>query len=79
MTHHVWVGGGGGGWANRSAGDGRAGTFSAIFTPTTLDWSTVNHLSLELDDGHSSVLVGVKFDESETTVCLHPDFGKITT
>jgi hypothetical protein len=81
VTHHVCVGGAGGtgGWANRGTDDGRARAFGTILTPTTLDWSTVNHLPLKLDDSHSSVFVGVKFYESEAAVCLHPDFGKVTT
>ena len=80
MTHHVSVGGTSGGtWANRSADDNRARAFGTILAPTALDWPTVNHLSLELDDSHSSVLVSVKFDESEASVRLHPDFGQIAT
>ena len=79
-TDHVSVGGAGGrGWANWSAGDGRAGTFGTILTPTALDRSAMDHLSLELYDSHSSMLMGVKLNESEATVRLHPDFGKITT
>ena len=79
MTHHVSVGGSSGrGWANRSANDDRTGAFGTILTPTTLDWPTMDHLSLELDDSHSSVLMSVKLDESEAAVCLHPDFGQIT-
>ena len=80
MTDHVSVGGAGGrGRADRSSDNGRARAVSAILPPTALDWPTMNHLSLELDNSHSSMLVGVKFDESKATVCLHPDFGKITT
>ena len=79
MTNHVSVWGGGGrGWADWSANDDGARAFGTILTPTTLDWSTMDHLSLELDDSHSGVLVGVKFDESEAAVGLHPDLGEIT-
>jgi len=77
---HVSIGGSSGrGWTDWSTDNGRTSAFSAILTPTAFNRSAMNHLSLELDDSHRSVFVGVKFDESEATVRLHPDFGKVTT
>ena len=79
MTHHVSVGcTSGRGWADWSPNDDRTRAFSTILTPTALDWTTVDHLPLKLDDSHSSVLVSVKLDKSEATVGLHPDFRQIT-
>lgn len=37
----------------------------------------MNHLSLQLNDRHSGMLMGVKFDEGKSTVGLHADFRKI--
>ena len=80
VTYHVCVGGTGGrGRADRSADYDRAGAFGTILAPATLNWSTMNHLSLELDDSHRSVLMSVKFDKSEAAVGLHPDLGEIAT
>jgi len=80
MTYHVCVRGGGGrARADWSANHDGTGTFGTILTPTALDWSTVDHLSLELDDSHRGVLVGVQFNESEASVGLHPDLGEIAT
>jgi len=80
MTHHISVGGTSGrGWVNWSANNDGTGAFGTILTPTALDWPTVDHLSLKLDDSHSSVLVSVKLDESEAAVGLHPNFGQIST
>ena len=80
VAYHVCVGGTSSrGRADRSANYDRTGAFGAILTPTTLDRSTMDHLPLELDDSHRSVFVSIKFDESEATVGLHPDFGEIAT
>jgi len=79
IHRHVCIGGTGcRARADGSANHGWAGAFGTILTPTALDWSAVDHLSLELDDSHRGVLVGVQFYESEATVSLHPDLGEVT-
>ena len=35
------------------------------------------HLTLQLDNRHSSMLVRIEFDKCEATVSLHPDFGEV--
>ena len=50
---------------------------SPILAPTTLDRPAVHHLTLQLNDRHSSMLVCVKLDKRKATISLHANFGKI--
>lgn len=64
--------------SERSSGwRSRRGSSIAILPPAALDRPTMNHLTLQLHDRQSSVLVSVELDESETTIGLHTNFGEI--
>ena len=52
-------------------------TISPILTPTTLDRPAMHHLTLQLNDCHSSMLVCIKLNERKATISLHANFGKI--
>ena len=63
-------------WCHRSSCGSRG--VGAILTPTAFDRPSVNHLSLQLNDSHSSVFVCIQLDESETAVCLHTNLRQVT-
>ena len=75
-THHVGV---------RSRGRRRthaartepSTTIRPVLPPAALDRAAVDHLTLELDDGHRGVLMRIKLDESEATVRLHADLREV--
>ena len=75
FTHHVAI------WCRRRRRAHRTRlhscTIGSIFAPTTLDRPAMHHLTLKLNDRHSSMLVGVKLDEREATISLHANLGKI--
>ena len=52
-------------------------TISPILTPTTLDRPAMYHLTLQLDDRHSSMLVCIKLNERKAAISLHANLGKI--
>ena len=53
------------------------GKDSPVLAPRALDGSSVDELSLKLNDGHGGVLVRVELDESESSVGLHPDLDDV--
>lgn len=63
--------------ADRRSGLNGGSSISPVLAPAAFDRSTVDHLSLKLNNGHRSVLVRVEFDEGEATVGLHSDLGQV--
>lgn len=51
--------------------------YTPVLAPRALDRSSVDELTLKLNDSHGGVLVRVELDESESSVGLHPNLDDV--